>query len=91
MKYVAVVLGEGAHAHEAVQRARGLVAVHLAELGEPHRQFAVAAQPVLEDLHVPRAVHGLDGVDALIGRLGEVHVLAELLQVPGLPPQRARP
>ena len=29
-----VVLGEGAHAHQAVQRARGLVAVHLAELGQ---------------------------------------------------------
>ena len=39
---VRVVLHEAAHAHQAVQRARGLVAVAGAELGEPQRQFAVA-------------------------------------------------
>ena len=66
---VRVVLREGAHAHQPVQRARGLVAVHLAELAEADRQVAVAAHALLEDLHVARAVHRLDGVDALIGRL----------------------
>ena len=30
---VRIVLGEGAHAHQAVQCARGLVAMHLAEFG----------------------------------------------------------
>ena len=64
---VRVVLRERAHPHQAVQRAGGLVAVHLAEFGEAHRQVAVAAQPVLEDLHVARAVHRLDGVDAVLG------------------------
>ena len=39
---VRVVLGELAHAHEAVQRAVRLVAVAAAELGEPQRQVAVA-------------------------------------------------
>ena len=82
-----IVLGEGAHAHQAVQRARGLIAVHLAELGEAQRQLPVTAQTLLEDLHVARAVHGLDRVHALIGRRGEIHALAELLEVPGLAPQ----
>ena len=61
--------------------------MHLAELRKPHRQLPIAAQAVLEDLHVPRAVHGLDGVQPLVRGLGEKHVLAELLQVPGLLPQ----
>ena len=36
-----VVLRERAHAHEPVQRARRLEAMHLAELGDLHRQFAI--------------------------------------------------
>src|SRR6202171_4114584 len=72
---------------QAVYRAGGLVAVHLADLREPDGQFAVAAQTVLEDLHMSGAVHGLDRVEPLVGGLGEKHVLAELLQVPGLLPQ----
>ena len=63
---VGVVLGEGAHPHQAVQRARRLEAVHLAELGDLERQVAVGLQPVLEDLHVARAVHRLDDEDALV-------------------------
>src|SRR4026209_188438 len=63
--------------------------MHLAELGEAQRQIAVALKPVLEDLHMTWAVHRLAGVDALIGRLGEVHMVAELLPVARLFPQRA--
>src|SRR5207248_7108728 len=66
---------------------RGLVAVHLAELCEAHRELPVAAQPVLEDLHVARAVHGLDGVEPLVRGLGEIHALAERLHVARLPPE----
>src|SRR3954452_6195214 len=61
--------------------------VHLAELAEAHRQLAVTAQAMLENLHVPGTVHGLDAVRALIRSLGEKHVLAEGLQVTGLRPQ----
>jgi hypothetical protein len=70
-----VVLGEGAHAHQPVQRARRLEAVHLAEFGELERQVAVRLQSVLEYLHVARAVHRLDGVDArvLLALGGEKH------------------
>ena len=41
---VRVVLGEAAHAHQAVQHARALEAVDGAELREAQRQLAVAAQ-----------------------------------------------
>ena len=90
---VGVVLREGAHPHQPVQRARRLVAVHDAELGHAQRQVAVRAQPVLEDLDVARAVHRLDGEDALVlglvaGRLRHEHVLAEPAPVAGGLPQR---
>ena len=40
---VGIVLGEGADAHDPVQRPGGLVAVAGAELGQPHRQLAIGA------------------------------------------------
>ena len=51
---VRVVLGEGAHPHDAVQRAGRLVAVAGAELRHAQRQLAVAAHALAEDLHVAR-------------------------------------
>ena len=51
---VRVVLREGAHAHQPVQRAGRLVAMHGAEFGKPQRQIAVGLQAVLEDLHMAR-------------------------------------
>ena len=63
---VRVVLREVAHAQHAVQRARRLVAVHLAELGDLQGQVAVALEPVLVDLHVARAVHRLAAEHALV-------------------------
>ena len=65
-EHMRVVLGEGAHAHQAVQRAGRLVAMHDAEFGHAQRQFAIGAQAVLEDLDMARAVHRLDGEDALV-------------------------
>ena len=85
---VRVVLGEAAHAHQPVQRARRLVAVHDAELGDPVGQLAIGPQPVLEDLHVARAVHRLDGELALVLGHGGEHVLAEGLPVARGLPQR---
>jgi hypothetical protein len=60
---VRVVLREAAHAHQAVQRAGRLVAMHVAEFGQPDRQVAVALQAVLEDLHMAGAVHRLERED----------------------------
>ena len=57
---VRIVLGELAHAHDAVERAVRLVAVAAAELRHLKRQVAVAGDPLLEDQHVRRAVHGLE-------------------------------
>ena len=51
---VRVVLREAAHAHQPVQGARRLVAMHIAELGKPQRQFAIGPQAMLEDLHMAR-------------------------------------
>ena len=82
---VAVVLGEAAHAHDAVQCARRLVAMARAELAVAQRQVAVAAQIRVEDQHVSRTVHRLDRVVALLG-LRREHVVLEVLPVPGLLP-----
>ena len=80
---VRVVLREAAHAQEPVQRARRLITMYAAELGEPVRQLAIGPQPVLVDLDMARSVHRLDRELALILRGGE-HVLAEGLPVAGV-------
>ena len=90
---VRVVLREAAHAHQPVQRARRLVAMHHAELGQAQRQVAVALQAVLEDLDVAGAVHRLDREPALVlglvaGRLRREHVLAVPVPVAGGLPQQ---
>ena len=87
---VRVVLGEGAHAHQPVQRAGRLEAVHLAELGDLERQIAVGFEPVLENLDVAGAVHRLDHVSALVllARLDQKHRIAECRHVAGGDPQR---
>ncbi len=66
---VRVVLREAAHAHQAVEGARRLVAMDRAEFGQADRQLAIGFQPVLEDLHVTRAVHRLQCEDAVVGFL----------------------
>src|SRR6266542_673405 len=81
-----IILGEAAHPHDAVQCARGLVAVAAAEFGEPQWQFAVAPQTVAEDQHMSRAVHRLDREHPFVTAFGDEHVLAEILPMArGLP------
>ena len=63
--------------------------MHLAELGDAQRQIAIALQPMLEDLHMAGAVHRLAAIDALVRRLGDIHILGELLPVAGLLPESA--
>src|SRR5476651_1889413 len=96
---VGVVLREGAYAHDAVQRTRRLEAMARAHLRHAQRQLAIAAQTLVEDLDVARAVHRLQREDALrrVGDelaqaflvLAEIHVLAELLPVARGFPQAA--
>ena len=64
-----VVLRESAHAHQPVQRAGRLVAMHVAEFRQPDRQVAIRLQTMLEDLDVAGAVHRLQRKDALVGLL----------------------
>ena len=85
-EHVAVVLGEAAHAHQAVQRARRFVAVALAELAVAQRQVAVRAQARVVDLHVARAVHRLQRIGTIF-RLGREHVFTIIVPVAGLLPQ----
>ena len=85
-EHVAVVLGEAAHAQDAVQRARGFVAVAGAKLAVADRQVAVAVQALVEHLDVARAVHRLQRVGALL-RFGEKHVVFVIVPVAGLLPQ----
>src|SRR6266852_2860910 len=87
-KYVAVVLGESADAHDAVQSARGFVARAHAELAVAQRQLAVTAQALVVNQHVAGAVHRLDRVVALL-RLGGEHVLPVVLPVARFLPQAA--
>jgi hypothetical protein len=81
-KNMGIVLSKGAHPHEPVQRPRGLVAMDLAELRQPQRQLSIAAQPLAEHLNMSRAIHRLDRKRPIVRRLGQVHVLAEGLDVP---------
>ena len=83
---VRVVLGEAAHAHEAVQHARALEAVDGAQLREAEGQLAVAVQLRLVDRDVERAVHRLQLVLHALDLDGRVHVGLVVLGVPaGLP------
>ncbi len=85
---VRIVLGEATHAHDAVQGTRRLVTMTGTELGQTHRQLAVAFQALIEHLHVARAVHRLDRVVAAFG-LGGEHVVGVVGPVPGFFPERA--
>src|SRR5216683_4098379 len=87
-KDVAVVLSEGADAHDAVQGTRGLVARAHAEFAVAQRQIAVAPQGLVENQYVSRAVHRLDRVVALL-RLGGEHVFPVVLPVARFFPQAA--
>jgi len=85
---VRVVLDEVPQPHQPVQRPRRLVAMAGPELRHPQGQVAVAAQPLVEDLDVARAIHGLDGVVPILAPGGE-HVLPELVPVAGALPEGA--
>ena len=51
-----------------------------AELRQPHGQFAVALEPLVEYLDVARTVHQLDHIQAIIGLYGK-HVVPKLVGV----------
>src|SRR6266853_598258 len=87
-KDVAVVLSEGADAHDAVQSTRGLVARAHAEFAVAQGQIAVAPQSLVENQYVSRAVHRLDHIVALL-RLGGEHVFPVVLPVARFFPQAA--
>ncbi len=72
------------HPHQAHQRARVLVAVDGAVLGQAHGQVAVAARTRGEDLVVERAVHRPNVVPLAVPELHRrVHGVGVVRQVPG--------
>ena len=79
---VSVVLGEAAHAGEAVELARLLVAVYRAEFGQAQGQLAVRAGQGAEDFAVVGAVHRLEQV--FLAFLGGVDGLERVLAVLGV-------
>jgi len=83
---VSIVLSERPDAHDPVQGSGRFVAVAGAELPIAKRQVAVAVQRLVIDLDVSRAVHGLDGVVALL-RFGRKHMLTVVLPMARLLPQ----
>ena len=88
-----VVLRETAHAHQAVQRTRWFVAMNSTEFCKPYREIAVRFQPMLEDLHMTRAIHRLERENPfvlclLVGALHRKHVLAIPAPVSGGEPKR---
>ena len=85
-KNMAVILREAAYPHDAVQPARGLVAMALAEFAVAQRQIAVALDALLEYQDVAGTVHRLERIVALF-RFGDEHVLAVLVPMAGLLPQ----
>src|ERR1700730_2079950 len=87
-KNMRVVLGEGAHPHEAMNRAGRLVAVADAKFGDFHRQVAIGFEAVLEDLHVAGTIHRLEGEDAFVLGHRDEHVLAKRLPMAGSLPKR---
>src|SRR5580704_14262045 len=72
---VRVVLGETAHAQEAVEHAAAFVAIHGAEFGETHGQIAITAQPRLINEDVARAIHRLELVFGFFDFHGAEHVV----------------
>ena len=85
-KNVAVVLGEAAHPHDAVQGTAWLVAMALAEFAKAQGQVAVALDALLVDEDMARAIHRLERVFTLF-RFGGEHVLAVFVPVAGFFPQ----
>jgi hypothetical protein len=84
---VGVVLHEAAHPHQPVQAARRLIPVTRPELGHAERQLAVRPLALIEDLHVARAVHRLEGQLLALDRLAHEHVGPVFFPVPGRLPE----
>ena len=75
-----VILGEAAHAHDAMQRAGRFIAITTAEFGHPQGKVAIGFETLVENLHMAGAVHWLQRVDRLFAgvilvNLDDEHVL----------------
>ena len=77
-----IVLGEAAHAHQAVQLAGLFMTVHQSQLADPKRQVTVGTGLGFVNQHAARAVHGLHRVILVVDH-GGVHVFPVMIPVSG--------
>ena len=77
---MAVILRESTHAHDAMQAARGFVAVTLTKLTITKRQVAVALDTLLKDQNVTWAVHRFQRIFTFF-RLSREHVFTVFIPV----------
>ena len=88
-KNVRVVLDKAANAHDSVQSSAWLVANVVTKLGKAQRQILVTALAALENLKRARAVHRLDGEQALFAFCDE-HIFLVVAPVSAALPKAAR-
>ena len=87
---MAIILGEAAHAHNAVQSASWLISVTTAKLRHTQRQVAIAFHALIENLYMGRAVHWLERMDfvvAAVAHFGDKHVFAKLVPMAAFLPK----
>ena len=82
---MAVVLSKAADAHEAVQGAGALIAIHGAEFEQTQRKLTIRTLTRPEDQAVHRAVHRLHVVRAVVHLHRRIHaVFVEIEMAAGL-------
>src|SRR3954467_12456362 len=82
-----IILGEAAHPHDSVQSARRLVSMARTEFSQAQRQVTITLETLVENLHVSRTIHRLNGVVPLFRFSGE-HQFAIVFPMSGTLPQR---
>ncbi len=77
-----VVLRKSAHAQQPMHHAAALIAIHRAQLAQPHRQLAIAAQLVAINQDVARTVHRLQAVLRVVQLHAREHIFRVMLRCP---------
>ena len=78
---MAIVLCKAPYAQQAMQAARGFIAVAGAEFTVAQRQVPVRAQPRIKNLNMAGTIHGLNRIVPVL-RGGGKHVVFVVLPVP---------
>ena len=83
---VGIVLGKAAHPQQPMQHPALFIPIHRPQFGPAQGQFPIGSGPILVNLDVKRAIHGLDVIIVLVDLHGGIHRIAIEIQVTaGLP------